>query len=250
MSKAWIAIMGAVIPLAIGANIFLDWLPVIVTAYNDINQVYPVFLWLDYILVSAAVVSLILYRIERSKRIAEHENAIIRLSDRNVLKLREQLHREMQVENDKITATFTAKDADFAKREKSLTYENIRIRAIEQQAQAKLDEYTKVLSDAESKTEQLNFWLSHIDCAIQALVEDHEAVNKISSYLDGWLNKATTDPTRFTADINDGRFDLKRFERTKRLLEKIYERYAEIQRELAATAKILNEGGYNALDNK
>ena len=244
-----IVLIAAVFPLMLAGNELIPRWPSLVLAYNDIQQVYPLLygfvLWTMVILLFLAATCLYLYQAERTRRRAESDTAINSLSERVKENLRNDLNREMLAKTGKLTEEIEKRKAALVQREKLLSRESHRFQAAEQQVidrQAEVDQLHYVIT---LKVEQLNFWLSQIDCAIQALVEDHEAVDKISAYLEGWVNMATTDPQRFTTGVAASKFDLKRFERCKRQLSNIYDRYAEIQRELGNTAQILNKGGYN-----
>jgi len=240
----------AIIPLAFAEELLLKWWPVIMAAYEDISQVYPAVLWINYILVFVVIASIGLYLTERAKLKTERKNSIRRLSDRERDTIREKVNREMQAERKAFLKSIDDREAAIAIRERELARENLRIQSAVKIAETKQTEYEKALYNVEEKTDQLNFWISQVDCAIEALVEDHEAVGKISTYLGQWVEKAVIDPQGFAQDIGHGRFDPKRFERSKRQLEKIYERYAEIQREMGNITTSLNDGGYNALDKK
>jgi len=240
----------AIIPVAFGAERLLKRWPVIMSAYEDIRRVYPAVLWIDYFFLIVAIVTLCLYLAERTKRRAERDNSTRRLSDRARDKVREEVNREMKVKHKDFMKSIANRETAIAEREQKLTREILRIQSAGKINEMKQAKYQKALVDVASKTDQLNFWISQVDCAIEALVEDHEAVGKISTYLGQWVEKAVSDPSGFAQDIGNSRFDPKRFERSKRQLEKIYERYTEIRRELGTTEKILNEGNANALDQK
>lgn len=62
------------------------------------------------------------------------------------------------------------------------------------------------------------------------MVEDHLAVEKISQYLGQWVDMAVNDPPRFIVEVSTaGKFDMKRFDRSKKQLNNIYDRYTEIR---------------------
>ena len=95
-------------------------------------------------------------------------------------------------------------------------------------------------------TDLLTFGLLQVESAVEVMVEDHAAVEKISQYLGQWLEMAANDPARFVAEVTTaGKFDMKRFDRSKRQLSTVYDRYTEIRQAMGGIEKTLQgEGGH------
>jgi hypothetical protein len=245
-----ILLLVASFPAMLGANELQSQWPTIQTAYYDILRIYPAVLWVMAILLVLLVVSIALLLLERQQRRKDRKDVIKSLTASQSIRLRKEIRQELQAELKSSADDLKRREVELAQRENVLQRDAYRIHSYEQRLNDKHAEVERLHIDIALKTEQLNFWLGQVNCAIEALVEDHESVIKTSLYLEKWVEKAATDPAGFAADITGGRFDPKRFERSKRQLDKIYERYAEIQRELGTTAKILNKGDADAIDQK
>jgi hypothetical protein len=235
-----ILLMVSILPAMCVANELLARWLLIQSAYDDILQVYPVIIWIIAILMLSLIVSIGLFLLERQKRRRDRANELKSLTDRQCVNVREDIEKRMQKEHKAKADDLKRQAVELAGRDNALKETAARLHCREQQVIAKQAELEKQLIGVANKSDQLTLWLSQVECAIEAMVEDHDTTGKISVYLAQWVEMAATDPKRFIAEVSTaGKFDTKRFDRSKRQLSNIYNRYAEIRQAMGGIEKTL-----------
>ncbi len=244
--SAQILLMAVVFPAMYGANELLaGWLS-IEMAYDEILTVYPEVIWGIEFLLLSLIVSIGLFLLERQKRRCDRENELKSLTDRQCMNVREDIEKRMQKENQAKADDLKRQTTELAERENVLKQAATVLHYRDHHVIAKQAELEKEHIAVANKADKLTYWLLQVNTAIEAMVEEHDAVGKISAYLGQWVDMAANDPTRFVAEVTTaGKFDMKRFDRSKRQLSNIYDRYTEIRQAMGGIEKALQgEGGH------
>jgi uncharacterized membrane protein len=243
-------LLAAIFPAMYAANELLSQLATIEAAYNDIAQAYPAVMWIMAILLVLLVVCFTMFLLERRNRRNDRKNEVKSLSASQSIRLRQKIRQELQAELKTEADDLKRQTAELARREHELKQEACRLHCREQQVIAKQAELEKQQICVANKSDQFTLWLSQVECAIEAMVEDHDTTGKISVYLTQWVDMAVNDPPRFIAEVSTaGKFDTKRFDRSKRQLSNIYDRYAEIRQAMVDVEKALQGGNCHETGN-